>query len=148
MDIFYIYVNKYSLERITMKKKITIIGALILFSVAAFAQIIYTYHCLHCGSVKQSTSHLLQHAAASLWWGSDYLIVLGRAGLRGNAFHLQIRIALSLAATEIFLSSCRRRRRGVLPCQSECICFMQPQTLFGKKTLADSVIGVAHYFEM
>ena len=44
MDIFYIYVNKYSLERITMKKKITIIGALILFSVAAFAQIIYTYH--------------------------------------------------------------------------------------------------------
>ena len=58
MDIFYIYVNKYSLERITMKKKITIIGALILFSVAAFAQTIYTYHCLYCGSVKQSTSPL------------------------------------------------------------------------------------------
>ena len=83
MDIFYIYVNKYSLERITMKKKITIIGALILFSVAAFAQIIYTYHCLHCGSVK------------------------------ANVFVL-----------------------------------CNPKHCLVKKTLADSVIGVAHYFEM
>ena len=80
MDIFYIYVNKYSLERITMKKKKLIAmltAAAMVLSLAACGNTFYVLwqllprqfiHITACIAAVSNNpqAHLLQHAAATL----------------------------------------------------------------------------------